>query len=188
MSKEELAAPIISKIKESKEFDFSVLDTPLMLTWFIIIYNKKFKIPKTKLGFYEDLFGAILSRHDGLKESYNRASKSRLNDDEIKEVFSALCYITRKSQDSLFNFEEIKDYIRQALNITGYIKVESSDYLYDLTNVTCLLKKDGLDYEFIHESVAQYFSAHFIKETSEENAIEFYTSRIKNCKIFEDEL
>lgn len=189
MGKDEYSDPIISKIQESDEFDYSVLDTPMMVTWFIIIYNKKFKIPKTKLGFYEDLFGAILSRHDGLKDSFNRASKSNLNDDELKDVFSVLCFLTRKAQDKLFTASSIKDYIQQALNYCDYKNVKSSDYLYDLTHVTCLLRKDGhQDYEFIHETVAQYFSALFIKEAADVNAIEFYENRQDDYRKLEDEL
>tara|TARA_Y100000588_G_scaffold83247_1_gene87807 strand:- start:1473 stop:3311 length:1839 start_codon:yes stop_codon:yes gene_type:complete len=189
LRKSDLYQPIIAKIKESDEFDFSVLNTPLMVTWFIIVYNKRFKIPKTKLGFYEDLFGAILSRHDGIKESYNRASKSRLNDEELKHVFSALCYITRKDQNSIFTKTEINSYIKRALNITDFESVKPSDYLYDLTHVTCLMKLDGHDdYEFIHNSVAQYFSALFIKNTDDDNGKVFYTSKLKDSQRFEDEL
>ena len=189
MGKEDYSDPIIAKIQESDEFDYSVLDTPMMVTWFIIIYNKKFKIPKTKLGFYEDLFGAILSRHDGLKDSFNRSSKSNLNDDELKDVFSVLCFLTRKAQDKLFTANSIKDYIKQALNFCDHKNVKSSDYLYDLTHVTCLLRKDGhQDYEFIHETVAQYFSALFIKESPDINAIEFYENRQEDYRKLEDEL
>ncbi|MCD9462647.1 hypothetical protein CJF25_06515 [Photobacterium phosphoreum] len=189
MGKDEYSDPIISKIQESNEFDYSVLDTPMMVTWFIIIYNKKFKIPKTKLGFYEDLFGAILSRHDGLKDSFNRSSKSKLNDDELKEVFSTLCFLTRKAQQKMFTSTTIKDYIQQALNYCDYTSVKNTDYLYDLTHITCLLRKDGhQDYEFIHQTVAQYFSALFIKSSEDINAIQFYESRQTDYRKLEDEL
>jgi hypothetical protein len=185
MGRSDESNPIITKIGQSSDsdFNFAVLDTPLMLTWFIIIYKKKFKIPKTKLGFYEDLFVAILSMHDGLKESYNRTSRSKLNDDELKIVFSALCYFARKDQMVLFTQTQIENIIRISLNYYEHNKVKAKDYLYDLTNVTCLLKKDGHEYEFIHETVAQYFSAYFIKNATEENAEEFYTSRLNDYKI-----
>ena len=188
LAKQSLAESILAKIEESDEFDFDVLDTPLLMTWFITVYKRRLKIPKTKLGFYEDLFSAILSRHDGFKESYNRATKSKLLDDEIKSVFCALCYLTRKAEVSIFSENVILSFIQQALNASNFKNVSASDYLYDLTHVTCLLKKDGLDYEFIHESVAQYFSASFIKSTSERNAIKFYTHRLDAWKVFEEEL
>lgn len=188
LSSEKNYAPILSKIKESKDFDYEVLDTPLMITWFIVVYNKRFKIPKAKLGFYEDLFLAILSRHDGFKDSYNRPSKTKLADDEIKSVFCALCYITRKDQKRLFSEDEIVDYIRRSLNISGFKSIRAEDYLHDLTNVTCLLKKDGIDYEFIHETVVQYFSSLFIKVQTEDNAAEFYSNRVVDWEKFDGEL
>ncbi|ENM3764385.1 hypothetical protein O1E19_003460 [Vibrio cholerae] len=185
---EELYTPILSKISESDQFDFEVLDTPLLITWFIVVYNRRLKIPKTKLGFYEDLFLAILSRHDGFKGSYNRPTKSKLSDDEIKSVFCALCYVTRKEEVRVFSSEQIKSYVQRALNICDFLSIDSSDFVYDLTHVTCLLKQDGLEYEFIHESVVQYFSASFLKSVTEENAIEFYSNRILDWVKFEGEL
>lgn len=185
--KSELYTPIISKINESNEFEYEVLDTPLMVTWFIVVYKKRFKIPQTKLGFYEDLFGAILSRHDGFKDSYDRESKTKLNDDQIKQVFQVLCYLSRKNQESTFTKEKIKDYIQRALNIESLNNVKPLDYLYDLTHVTCLLKMDGLEYEFFHDSVTQYFSACFIKSSTDENVKKFY-SNLDNLALLEDEL
>jgi len=182
-----LAKEILSKIKKSNEFDFDVLDTPLLLTWFINVYKRRLKIPKTKLGFYEDLFSAILSKHDGFKESYNRAAKSKLSDDEIKTVLCLLCYLIRKAEERTFSLSSIKAHIRTALNACDFKDISSVDYLYDLTHVTCLLKLDGLDYEFIHESVAQYFSACFIKGSSENNAKIFYSGKLNSWKIFEEE-
>lgn len=179
---------ILSKIKESGEFDYSVLDTPLMITWFIVVYNKRLKIPKTKLGFYEDLFSAILSRHDGFKDSYNRASKTKMSDDEIKNVFCTFCYLARKEQKRIFAEAEILRVIRKALNVSDFLSVLPSDYLYDLVHITCLLKRDGLDYEFIHESIAHYFSALFIESQMEENAKEFYSNRVDDWRVFEGEL
>lgn len=180
--------PILSKVSESKDFDYEILDTPLMITWFIVVYNKRLKIPKARLGFYEDLFSAILSRHDGLKDSYNRASKSKLSDDDVKAVFCALCYITRKEEERVFSSAEILDFIRRALNISGFKSVKSQDYLYDLTHVTCLLKKDGIDYEFIHESVVHYFSALFLKSQTETNSKRFYTNRVADWNKYDEEL
>ncbi|HDV0902062.1 TPA: NACHT domain-containing protein [Vibrio fluvialis] len=188
LNDESLFNPIISKISESDQFDFEVLDTPLLITWFIVVYNRRLKIPKTKLGFYEDLFLAILSRHDGFKGSYNRPTKSKLSDDEIKSVFCALCYVTRKAEIRVFSSDEIKSYVQQALNICEFHSISAGDFVYDLTHVTCLLKQDGLEYEFIHESVVQYFSASFLKSITEENAIEFYSNRISDWAKFEGEL
>lgn len=188
LSNNKASRAILSKIKESDEFDYDVLDTPLMITWFIVVYNKRLKIPKTKLGFYEDLFSAILSRHDGFKDSYNRASKTKMSDDEIKNVFCAFCYLARREQKRIFTEKEIHSVIRKALNISHFTSASSSDYLYDLVHVTCLLKRDGLDYEFIHESIAHYFSALFIESQTESNVNEFYTNRIKDWRKFEGEL
>lgn len=184
----ENCAPILRKIEESDDFDYSVLDSPLLATWFLIVYNKRLKIPKTKLGFYEDLFDAILSRHDGMKESHNRDSLSKLSDEEIKSVFCCVCFLVRKDEKSEFTKNEILDYVRKALNACDFENIKSSDYLYDLTHITCLLKRDGLDYEFIHESIAQYFSASFIFNATEENAKTFYTARLDDWKISASEL
>jgi hypothetical protein len=185
---EEVYSPILKRIDKSSEFDFTVLDSPLLVTWFIIVYNKRLKIPKTKLGFYEDLFEAILSRHDGMKESHNRDSKSQLTDDEIKYIFCCICFLIRKDEITTFSKTGITKYIRKALNICNFEKIKPADYLYDLTHITCLLKMDGLEYEFIHESIVQYFSASFIANSTEDNVKEFYSNRVRDWKIRESEL
>ncbi len=188
LSDSNVSQQIITKVNESEEFDFSVLDTPLMISWFILVYKRRLKIPKTRLGFYEDLFSVILSRHDGLKDSYNRPSRTRLTDDEIKTVFSALCFVSRKDQKRVFSEQEIVDYIRQALNISEFKSVKRENYLYDLTHVTCLIKKDGIEYEFIHESITQYFSSLFLKNQVESNAKKFYLNRVGDWRKYEGEL
>lgn len=181
-------SPILAKIKESKDFDYEVLDTPLLVTWFIIVYNKRLKIPKTKLGFYEDLFVAILTRHDGMKESHNRATKSKLSDDDIKKVFCTLCFLARESESKALSRSKILEIIRRSLNICGFQDVKNGDYLHDLIQVTCLVRSDGVDYNFIHESIAQYFSACFVKDAIENNAARFYENRVNDWKQREGEL
>ncbi|NOX09274.1 MAG: NACHT domain-containing protein, partial [Gammaproteobacteria bacterium] len=110
----EKANAIMRKISEAEEFDPTVLDTPLLLTWFLMVYKVKRKIPKTKIGFYEELFKAILSRHDGTKDSLDRPSKSRLTDDEIEKVLHAFCYITSQANVSDFEEKTILKYITKS--------------------------------------------------------------------------
>lgn len=179
---------IMKKISEAREFDPTVLDTPLLLTWFIMVYKVRRKIPKTKIGFYEELFRTILSRHDGIKGSLDRPSKSKLTDDEIEKVLHVFCYVTSRDNISDFEEGEILKYITQSLNVLKMHAVKAGDYLYDLTHITCLLVRDGMSYGFIHDSIQSYFSACFIKSTNEENAKIFYKKANNDWRDWDDEL
>jgi len=179
---------IIKKIGEAREFDPTVLDTPLLLTWFIMVYKVRRKIPKTKIGFYEELFKTILSRHDGIKGSLDRPSKSGLTDDEIEMILHAFCYVTSKNDESDFDEKNIIDRITQAINIVKIKNVKAAEFLYDLTHITCLLVKDGMTYSFIHDSIQSYFSACFVKETNDENASKFYKNSNMKWRQWGDEL
>lgn len=179
---------IKGKISKSQDFDYEILDTPLLVTWFIMVYRMKRKIPRHKIGFYKELFDTIMSRHDGLKGSYDRPSKSGLADDEIKTVLDCFCYLTRKDQDSIFSEQEVNFYIRRSLNTCGFSDINTNEYLYDLTNVTCLLARDNAEYTFIHNSVQYYFSACFVCSAIEKSSKTFYEKRIEDWRYWEEEL
>lgn len=179
---------IMKKIYEAREFDPTVLDTPLLLTWFVMVYKVRRKIPKTKIGFYEELFRTILSRHDGIKGSLDRPSKSKLTDDDIEKVLHVFCYITSKENISDFEEGDILKYITKSLNVLKMYSVKADDYLYDLTHITCLLVRDGMSYGFIHDSIQSYFSACFIKSTNEENSKIFYKKANRDWRDWADEL
>jgi|GEM_PF-2716523 len=185
---QEESKKIIKKLSDAREFDATVLDTPLLLTWFVMVYRVRRKIPKTKIGFYEELFKTILSRHDGIKGSFDRHSKSGLTDSEIEKVLHAFCYLTTKDEHSEFDESSILKLIQQSLNINDIDNVSPDDYLYDLTHITCLIIKDGVHFGFVHDSIQKYFSACFIKETSTENAIKFYKKADKEWRKWNDEL
>lgn len=178
---------IMKKIEGADVIDPTILSTPLLLTFFVIVYNKR-KIPKTRVGFYEELFRTILSTHDGIKGSFDRPTKSGLTDTEIENMLHAFCYLTSKENQNDFSTTEIIKFIKRSKNAVNMPNVDPEHYLHDLTHVTCLLVKDGMTYKFMHESIQSYFSACFVKETNEENSKKFYARASKEWKEWSDEL
>ena len=179
---------IIKKLKESIEFNADILTTPLLISWFIMVFRGGKTIPKTKIGFYKELFRTILSTHDGDKGSFYRERKSNLSDEQLEEVLGAFCYLIKNDSVSDMDKERVIHYIKLAINHSNVGNVSPNDYLTDLTKVTCLLVKDGFKYGFIHESVASYFSARFIKNTIEENSNKFYLKADSNWEKWGEEL
>jgi NACHT domain len=150
-----------------------LVSTPLLATLLTIVYRAHQKIPLDFAEFYEELFAILLVRHDKSKLGYERFRKTGLSDREIESVFEAFCFRTRVQSKNSLTRNEALTAAKDAIAMIG-IQCKEEAFLFDIAKVTCLLSEDGGRYEFVHQSVQEFFASGYIKSRPEMVAQKFY--------------
>jgi hypothetical protein len=151
-----------------------IVDTPLFATLLCIVYRAEHRLPETVHEFYDMVFQTLLYRHDQQKEGFERPRKSGLGNHKFSAVFEHFCIHTSLNQRLRLSREEATEIIAIALAKEGLEASLSDKFFNDVIKITCLLVKDGADYQFLHKSIQEYFSARYIKRLPEKRAQEFY--------------
>ena len=178
---------LINKIARNSNLG-EIVDTPLFATLLCIVYRAENRLPETVHEFYDMVFQTLLYRHDQQKEGYERPRKSGLGNHQFSVVFEYFCIRTASLQRLNLSQEEATEIIVDALVKEGLEASLADKYFSDITKITCLLVKDGTEYQFLHKSIQEYFSARYIRRLPEEKAQEFYRiildspTRIKQFK------
>jgi hypothetical protein len=167
------ASRLIDKMSVNSNLN-EIVDTPLFATLLCIVYRAEHRLPETVHEFYDLVFQTLLYRHDQQKEGYERPRKSGLGNHQFSAVFEHFCIRTSLDQRLRLSQEKATEIIAIALAKEGCDTSLADKYFNDLTKITCLLVKDGTEYQFLHKSIQEYFSARYIKRLPEERAREFY--------------
>ena len=170
---------LITKLSKASNGVIGLLVTPLLMTFFVNIYQGRRKLPNSNSEFFDELFSTILSRHDGLKAAYDRPSKCGFTDKELKIALQALAYQTRKANLRQLPETKLNEIAIMSLNTVALDSSKADEFIYDVNNITCLLQKDGLDYRFVHDSVQEFYSACFVRD-QEEAKQDFYNKYIND--------
>ncbi|WP_166109744.1 NACHT domain-containing protein [Pseudoalteromonas sp. Z9A5] len=166
-----------------------VLETPLVLTMFSMVYRREVKIPESYSDFYKKLFDTLVSEHDGLKVGYTRPTFSGFNADELKEVIEHISFSIRKKDDFDSNKESFLSVIRECLSDSCKNTALSEKVFEDIVKNTCIIQKDNHKYKYIHDSIINYFSASFIKnQADDKSSSQFYESSSVKWKKWKDVL
>lgn len=167
---------VVTAIKESKGSLIELITTPLMLTLVAIVYQSEREIPNTLPEFFEKLFHIVLTRHDRLKDGFNRKRNSGLSDRKLQELFEAFCFMTLQNGygRSLSN-EQFTHAFKNAQNYTENCKCEQENFQIDIIKGACLMLEEGIDTStFLHKSLLEYYAAAFIKHSNDDVAKLFY--------------
>jgi hypothetical protein len=183
----DLAANVVNGVKKAGGKVRQVLTTPLMVALLVFRFRAEQSIPETTVAFYDDLFQVLLSRHDKSKPGYRRHRKSRLGDNAIEEIFNALCFLTRKTEQGVFTNRELFKHIRRAVQVCGH-SVSADDFLADIVEITCLILQEAGECTFIHKSIQEYHCARFIAESPDEMARKFYERSRSQWRRWSQEL
>lgn len=165
------AKQINSKISKKIE---GVLVTPLLVTLLLFSYNSGEDIPDALPDFYQKLFYVLIKQHDFSKTDYSRPRKTKLGDNDLQKVFSALCYGTYNEGKTAFGRLNLMQYAERALDLCDLKKTSQDDLIEDIVNITNLILIDGLEYEFIHKSIQEYYAACFLYSRSETVRVSLY--------------
>lgn len=178
--KSEKSQEIRRSIRESPSKISSLISTPLMLTLVVLVYETESKIPESLPEFFERLFQVVFSKHDHLKDNFNRTLCSGLSERSLQLLFEAFCCMCIQSghTTSLSN-EEFYAAYEQAIEYVDDIKCDADSFKSDIIDATCLMLADGIDtIVFLHKSILEYYAASFIKRLDEDSAKIFYSEAI----------
>ncbi len=161
----------LDEILYIKHMSFS--QNPLLLTMMLLTYEQIAEIPNKIHLFYEQAFLTLFNKHDSLKSLYKRKSLSGLPLDDFKKALSAFCVISYSDRKYFFNHDEIYNYLRKSIQISG-VQVKPEHFLNDLLDCVCIMQKDGLGYTFTHRSFQEYFTALFLVGMASDNKYDVF--------------
>lgn len=172
------ASNLIVKLDKNPSLN-EIVDTPLFATLLSIVYRAELRLPETVHEFYDLVFQTLLYRHDDHKEGFERPRKSGLGNHMFRMVFENYCFRTSLNAQLRFSQETATEIFALALAKEGADLQLADKFFTDVTKITCLLVRDGSEYQFLHKSIQEYFSAGYIKRLPEDKARDFY-GRILN--------
>lgn len=158
-----------------------LISTPLLATLLTIIYRAHNTIPLDFSEFYEQLFSILLVRHDKSKAGYQRSRKAGLVDRDMEAVFEAFCFRGRTAGKSSLKKSEAMQIAKEAAEMVG-VSCKEDAFIDDIVKVTCLLQHDNDRYQFIHQSVQEYFCSGYIRSRPQSQAESFYSQMLQRGK------
>lgn len=174
---EDLAKVISSSPADVK----SLLTSPLMLTLLVMLYKSIQTVPDTVPRFYEELFDVLFFRHDHSKPGFRRKRYTNLDDSKIRSLFSAFCFYARWKGLGIISLKQFDECCGQATKAIG-VTVDSRKFKDEIVKTVCLMQEEGFELSFIHKSVAEYYAASFVADSSEEFATKFYSHVLNRGK------
>lgn len=178
---------VISALHECRDGIKGIINTPLMLTLVVMIYQTEKEIPSSLPGFFDKLFGVVFTRHDKLKAGFNRQHYSGLPESRLKRIFEAFCFmlvqrgVGRSMSTTVFNkaFSDAKKFTKEQT-------CENENFRKDIVKVSCLMLDEGLDTTtFLHKSILDYHAAAFIRDLSDTQSKKIYSSAIEKFEQWE---
>ena len=164
----------LSKVISSSATDVKgLLTTPLMLTLLVMLYKSIQTVPDTVPRFYEELFDVLFYRHDHSKPGFRRKRFTNLDDTTIRNLFSAFCFYVRFNGYGTVTSQQLVECCELASDSVG-APVEPKKFKDEIVKTVCLMHEEGFELSFIHKSVAEYYAASFVKDSSDEFATQFY--------------
>lgn len=169
---------LIAAIDDSPSHISGIIQTPLMLTLVVMVYQSERVIPPTLAEFFESLFQVVFSKHDRLKAGFYRKHHSGLSERNLQRLFDTFCFMViqggfgRTLKDTEFNttFDHSLEYAEDCI-----CNVE--DFKKDIVKVACLMLEEGLDLTtFLHRSILDFHASAFIKNSPADVAKLFYDS------------
>jgi len=187
MAEESVAGNIIKAVRSSRSPVLALLTTPLMVALLIVRHRIEQTVPENVIGFYQGLFGLLISRHDRMKGGYTRSRKSGLGDSALEDIFEGICFLTRKERQGAYVLRDFTRYAKESARLNGY-KCEPDNVIEDIIKITCLILEEGEECKFIHKSVQEYHASCFIKGQPDDSVKRFYDHVLRIWSNWEQEL
>lgn len=162
----------INDLSESLYMKYeSFASSPLLLNIMLLTYGATSTLPDKLDKFYEKAFESLFYSHDLSKNRFRRKLESELTYEQIKKIFSRICFKTYQKSQYTFTFDELITIIefekRKETSNNKIQEVDSQKLLHDLEINLCMFVKDGFNYHFVHRSFQEYFAATFIDNRNE---------------------
>jgi hypothetical protein len=148
-----------------------------MVALLVLHYRLLREFPSTIQCFYGDLFEVLFKRHDQTK-GYRRVRRSDAAENELRDLFGYLCYVTRKKDAIEVQREEFLQFCEQGMRFYGR-NFDTAGALDDIIKGTNLILEDGFNCRFAHKSIQEFYGARFLTAQTEEDVRKFLHARIK---------
>jgi hypothetical protein len=156
------------------------LVNPLLLTLYILTYQKNSKVPDKKFVFYRRVIEVLFSEHDTkTKLGYQHEITSELNHGQMETVLRTFCI--KSFFDSQYDWD--KEYMHKLFKIIkdkNNILFDNEKLLHDFKVATALWLEDNGTYCFAHRSLQEYFAASFVKHLNQEAKNDMYKKIISH--------
>lgn len=169
--KEDLAEEIINLISKKRSNIYnSYLTNPLLLSMFLLTYENRRRLPRSRNSFYFDVFMTLCKQHDCVTKGggYSHERKTGLRNEDFEKILMEFSF--RSFFDGKYEFDLA--YLRdKLLDIKEMLHFDISvdDLIDDLTvSISIIIIRDDLMYTFPHRSLQEYFVSSFIKKQNEE--------------------
>ena len=140
-------------------------ENPFLLTLMLITFEQYGNIPNQMHLFYEDVFNALVRRHDA-SSPHEWTWKTPYPRDEFKSLFAKICFMAYRDEHISFTAGRFKEYYKLFATRKD---VSADDFLNDLSVNLCILMHEGHDYHLIHPSYLEYFAAVCVSELNEDS-------------------
>ncbi len=168
-----IKADLLRSLKVGLESDNikEFLANPLLLSIYILTFQKSPDIPKSKNLFYRRVFDALVYQHDAqTKPGFVRSKSCNLDQGDLEKVLKKFSYVTYMKSAYTWNHQDIQsnlDKVKESLNL----EFQSSDLIEDMTRAYALWTEDEGEYAFSHRSFQEFFTCNYIKENKEKKKI-----------------
>lgn len=182
------SAAIVEAIRSNTGGLSNLITTPLMLTLVAIVYESEKEIPPTLPDFFERLFQIVLTKHDRLKDGFNRKRNSGLSDRKLQELFEAFCFMTiQNGYGRSLSGEQFTKVFREAIDYSEDCRCDQDKFQDDIVKGACLMLEEGVDtITFLHKSLMEYYAAAFIRHSTDEVAEMFYKAAGENQRAWRE--
>lgn len=167
----------IATNKYIKEF----LVNPLLLTLYILTYQRNTKVPDKKFVFYRRVIDVLFSEHDAkTKLGFQHEIISGLNHEQMEKVLRTFCILSFFSAQYDWDTEYMYKLFETIKKKYSDIEFENDKLLYDFKVATALWLEDNGIYSFAHRSLQEFFAASFVKHLNQKSKPDIYNKIIRN--------
>lgn len=167
-------AEITRFLKENKKHPFDTfLENPLLLSMFIVMFNRNKNIPINKAELYYQSYEALAYRHDNNKKEFKRLWESGFTLREMKDFLKVFCANTYFQGKFSFSKMVLEQEIEKVIHNNQNHAIQA--IINDLSISLGILINDEPSFLFSHRSFQEYFTALHLTTLSEDDKNVFYS-------------
>lgn len=160
-----LASELREKLEAHQGRVTELLETPLLVTLLVAKYTQTQQIPGQLSEFYGSIFQTLFEKHDNFKLPFRRRKRLSITALAYERAFEQFCF------GALFvepltseRAGELAQWAMTARHIEG----DSMGLLSDISDISSLINDDNNLWSFIHNSVQEFYAAHWLLSGSDE--------------------
>lgn len=142
------------------------LTNPLLLSIYILTFQKSPDIPQSKNLFYRRVLDALFYQHDAkTKPGFSREKNCDLSQDNLERMLKKFSYRTYTENVYTWRYQELNSALNEVKELLS-LDFQPPSLIEDMTTAYALWTEDDGEYAFSHRSFQEFFTCHYIKENS----------------------